>query len=459
MTTDAITRMDAFRSRDLTHAQDAATAAIVQAPRARTATFWVVVAPMLVSVFLAKVAIPVGAGIGLPLVLLPAIAAAGLLMGKLVFHAGRLAALAATTAVLIGFQVFFIGEYSLSSLLMMTVLFSTYAVTARGQQDISGQVWRYFLDFSLAIAWVGIAQFVLQFVLPRDVVFPIEFLLKKIGLLIEGFNYLIPLRYASATLKSNGVFFLEPSFFSQFLALAIVMELVTLSRPRRLMVYAVSYAMTYSGTGLMMLMVCLPFYVVSRRRWGLVVAGTVAVLMLLPFSQELHLNIFLERAAEFGQPGTSGFERFVGGFYMFDQFLLHDPMRALFGFGAGAFKLWVTKTTLPATELAFFKIVFEFGLVGALVFFAFVIYAVATSHAPLLVRTAIGVSFLLNGMYVPSSHGMALTLLLWPACAACRGIAGVTRPRRHEPAAVRRCSSQQWAVAAACRRLRSECLP
>lgn len=402
-------------------------------PRAPAA---VVIAPLVLCVVCAKVALPVKANseIGLPLLLLPALALVGFAVGRLRLAADRLLVLLFMLATLYAIQVLAIGEYSPASLAMMTVLFSTYALGLPQAAQSTSQhaaALEFFLRFALAMAVLGIAQFALQFVVPRDVAFPVEALLRHAGLLIEGFNYQIPLRYQSPILKSNGVFFLEPSFYSQFLAVAIVAELVTRCRARALAVYAIAYATTYSGTGAMILAVCLPLFVVSRRRWDLVAAAVVAVLAVLPFHEALHLDIFIERAGEFGSPGTSGFERFVGGFYMFDAFLSEDPLRALLGYGAGSFRYWVHKSPLPATELAFFKIVFEFGLVGSLAFFGFVIYCVASSPAPMLLRVAIGVSYLLNGMYVPSSHGLALTLLLWPSSGPVRELHLL--PRRAPP--------------------------
>jgi hypothetical protein len=58
------------------------------------------------------------------------------------------------------------------------------------------------------------------------------------------------------------------------------------------------------------------------------------------------------------------------------------------------------------------KMIFEFGLVGAFTYFAFIFSSLFSSPLPRMVSVAIALTFLLNGMYVPFSHGLALGLLV-----------------------------------------------
>jgi hypothetical protein len=50
--------------------------------------------------------------------------------------------------------------------------------------------------------------------------------------------------------------------------------------------------------------------------------------------------------------------------------------------------------------------------VGAAVYFTFIVSCLFSSPLPKLLSLAIALSFLLNGMYVPFSHGLALGLLV-----------------------------------------------
>ena len=78
------------------------------------------------------------------------------------------------------------------------------------------------------IAGLGIAQFAAQFVGLRLFAFtglvPANFLLE------QGYNLEIPVSIGE-TLKSNGLFLIEPSVFSQFMAVGLMIEMLTARRP------------------------------------------------------------------------------------------------------------------------------------------------------------------------------------------------------------------------------------
>ncbi len=127
----------------------------------------------------------------------------------------------------------------------------------------------------------------------------------------------------------------------------------------------------------------------------------------------VHSFAILSRVGEFGATHSSGYSRFVGGFYLFDQFLWHDPWRALFGYGAGSFISYSVRAHFGADEMALSKIVLEFGLVGATAYFGFLFCCLFYSPAPRVLKLAVGITYFLNGIYTPFSHGLALSLLLW----------------------------------------------
>jgi hypothetical protein len=108
---------------------------------------------------------------------------------------------------------------------------------------------------------------------------------------------------------------------------------------------------------------------------------------------------------------------------MFEEFLWRDPWRTLFGVGAGSYLPHVTIAYYPAAEMAYSKIVFEYGVLGAAAAFAFLLWAVFRSRAPLALRVAVIVMFFMSGLYTAASHGIALTLLAWPDSQAPHGSA------------------------------------
>jgi hypothetical protein len=81
--------------------------------------------------------------------------------------------------------------------------------------------------------------------------------------------------------------------------------------------------------------------------------------------------------------------------------------------------------------MALFKIVFEFGLVGAVAYCGFLFACLFYSPAPRLLTLAVGVTYLLSGIYIPFAHGLALSLLLWNSAPSKVGRAEWLRDLAH----------------------------
>jgi len=331
--------------------------------------------------------------------------------GGIRFEPQRLMLYATMLAILGLIQIAQPDSFSPSSMLLLAALHLPYVFTVPHSGDRE-RIVRFFLGIVTIFAWCGIAQYSLQFFVNARFLFPIEHFVPA-SFIVQHFNKQAAVAYGSEVYRANGVFLLEPSFFSQVLAVAIVAELTTLARAFRLAVFGIAVLVSYSGTGMLVLAICLPIYAVTQRRWGLLLFGVIALIVAIPLLEYLHLDRFLSRLGEFGSTQSSGFARFVGGFYLFDQFLWGDPWRTLFGYGAGAFADYASQSHYPVAEMALFKVVFEFGLVGALAYFGFLCCCLCSSSAPRILILAVGITYLLNGIYTTFAHGLALGLLLW----------------------------------------------
>lgn len=375
--------------------------------------------PLITSTFIAKLAIPPFGAVGLS-VAIPVIAAAtalGAASGRLVVDTPRLLAYLLVMALLSGLQLLIDGPFSVSSLLLLLTLHLPYVFQLQRVPDYA-QVVAYFQALCVVIAGLGVVQYVIQFFIGPAFAFPIENFFPA-EFRVDAFNMQGYLAYGSETYRANGVFMLEPSFFSQLLAIAIVVEAVSRRRAWVVALMLLSMLLSYSGTGIALLLVCLLVVSVRQRRWvplgALVAAAAVLVAVAGMVEDVPYVSVFLSRAGEFSAEGSSGFARFVGGFFMFDQFLWSDPWRAVAGYGAGSFQRYSERAHYPASGMALFKMVFEFGVLGAAAYFAFLYGCLWRSGAPAAIRLAVGLSFLLNGNYIPFAHGLALTLLVWPA--------------------------------------------
>lgn len=376
------------------------------------------VMPIVAAVILAKFAVPPFGerGIGLTLPIVFGLTAMGCILGRFNFSPARLALFTIMLALLGMPQFLRTDQFYLQSMLLLAALHAPYVLQLRGDaQQLQRDRDTAFSAFQViaAICAVGaIAQFSLQFVLPREWVFPIENLM-PLEFTVRNYNPEAALSYGSTIYRANGIFLMEPSYLSQLLAISIMMELCTRNRWWHMLLSAVAILVSYSGTGLMILALCVPLFIISKRRWDLMLAIGVLIAIALIFSQQLHLDSLLSRSGEYKSTGSSGFARFVGGFYMFDQFMWGDNLRTLFGFGAGSFKDFVNIAHYPVAEMPLFKMIFEFGVVGASLYFFFLGFCMWSSGVPPLIALAVGLTYLLNGLYVPFSHALALSLLIW----------------------------------------------
>lgn len=388
----------------------------------------IVFTPVICATLLAKFSFPPlsYAGIGLLYPLIFLLVAYGFLTGQLQFESRRLTFLFIVLATLGLMQLMRPDSFSFPSFLMMNALASTFAFTTRSSAVTSADAHRFFCDLSAFIALLGIAQFFIQFLNNPAFTFPIEEFVPQ-GMRTAGYNTVSPLFYGSPLYKSTAFVMLEPSVFSQVCAIGLIAELAGRSRLLRLATYVVALIVAYSGTGLLILAVSLPLFVVKYRRWDLLWRGIVLIGIVVLLSEPLNLNLLTGRLDEFGRVGSSGFARFVGWQDLFSDRLWPSTTAALFGHGAGSFE--ANAVGYAAAQMAHAKILFEFGVLGGLVYLSFIFFCIFSNGAPRILQVAIGVCYFMNGAYSPTLTGLALSLLLWPNTKLATGSTAISEAR------------------------------
>lgn len=316
---------------------------------------------------------------------------------------------------LFAMQIFADSRYSMMSLILLAVLHVPYIFSMVRPPSFL-RIVGLLQAVGLIIAVLGLLQYSLQFVIGADLVFPIENFVPK-DFVVSLFNQQAPTSYGSSTYRANGMVMVEPSMFSQLMALCVLLELVTKQRWWYVALAAVAMLVSSSGTGIIMLAISVVVLMIERGRIVLLVGSCVAGCLLISlafvFDNIPVLSSLVRRVGEFSSEGSSGFARFVGGYYMFEQFLWPEPLRTVVGFGAGMFKYFMGMTIYPVAEMAVFKMVFEFGILGSILYFGFVGYIFFRSSAPVALRVALVISLVLNGIYFPMAHWLALLLLVW----------------------------------------------
>lgn len=371
--------------------------------------------PLIGVTFLAKIGFQLGSEIiiGVPMILSALVL--GIFTGRLKPHPKRFAIYLMVMAIMVGLQVFAAPTFvpSSLSLVLLVPLAASFELHGAGVDSSVHQ--RRILDFALFFCLLGLAQYLGQFVIGQRLAYPIDNFGPRGGFvsITSNYNALIPIRYGATTLKANGVFLLEPSYYSQTLAAGFAMEASGPRRWKRLACFGAGFVVAYSGTGLLMLFPALAVLIIAEKRYDIMGYLMVAGVVMLAFAKPLGLEVFLDRANEFSSTRSSGYMRYVGGIHLFEQYLWPHPQRALFGMGSG---MMFRSTPWPqffVAETGWVKILIEFGLVGFITYFGFLFYCIFSSRQSPAVRACVAVTPMLSGILDPWSHALMLGLLVW----------------------------------------------
>jgi len=269
-----------------------------------------------------------------------------------------------------------VAKFSVPSLGLFAVVYLPLVVSFA----TTPRTWRHCLNM-LSNAMVGFAglmflQHAIQIVTHAGSAYwpNLEHMLPS-SLIIPHYVYIQPIFWKSAFMKPNAVFFLEVSFLSQFLALALAIEMLVFRRLWRIVFFSVAILCTFAGTGLLLLLLTSPL-LVSRMRLS-TAAGLVFLLVLIGLvaSDIGWFDVISRRFTEYRVAGSSSEMRFVEPWLRIAQFL-HSPEPLFTGIGAGQIEKSEGYQWWPVT-----KAMVEYGVVPCLLFYAFVI-AVLFDRAP-----------------------------------------------------------------------------
>ena len=379
---------------------------------------------------LQKFAIPLAGDtpLSVGLILIGLLTGAGLLMGQLRFDAVNLTLYLLVAAALMATQIAGGEDFSKSSLALLLAIHLPYVLRFRDPIADPTAPLRIYQNVMLVVAACGIAQFVLQFEIGWEKAFLLDTATPK-EFLDPGYHQLNPIGAAGHLYKANGFFMLEASLLSQTAAIAILIELLHFRRLYRLIVYAAAMAVAYSGTGLILLGLLVPLMLIRSGRFGLLLVLGALLLLVYAFADDLHLTALLDRATEFSNVRSSGFARFVSIFYLISDYQLSDIPRLLRGLGAGAITRMNDVTYYRIHDPTWGKMVFEYGVLGAAVYFpCFIRMLRPAGHGGGYLLIALLVQYFFLGGYLltPVVHALFLALLVWPWSEGTR--TGTTAP-------------------------------
>lgn len=261
------------------------------------------------------------------------------------------------------------------------------------------------------IAIAGIIQFFAQYL--GVSIFSFDGIVPNFLLVEFGWNLQIGSGFGD-TLKSNGFFLLEPSIFSQFMAIALIIEALAFKRMRYLCLFIAALFLSFSGTGWIILATFVVGVGASLGVRGLMLAVATSVILglaltaMLTFSPEA-AAVLTSRTDEIFIPLTSGHLRFVTPFWLLSDVLEWVPSAIVVGLGPGV------SEHLPINYLynvnTPIKITLEFGLPA---FIAYLLLFVVGRRTPLqraIVLPAI-VMVLITGSYAQFPPVLFLAALI-----------------------------------------------
>jgi hypothetical protein len=309
-------------------------------------------------------------------------------------------------------------EYSIQSLLLLMVVYLPWVLRVRGTQGaaVVERAGRTFLTTMLVLAVAGMGQVAgqlagvwewqdyLQQVLPPSMYIP-------------QYNFDNELAYGLGKYKGTAFVLLEPSFLSQYCALAILIGIMLRVRAWKLLVLIGGLSSAVSGTGLVLLAVGGVLLLLRAPRMirpGYVLAG-VALPAFLFFTP---LGAFLvARQSELSTEGTSGNSRFVAPYQTAWDGLLAEPVRFLVGAGPGS-----VERVIPGSRFGFRgadvlysivpKLAFEYGIIAAGLMILFLVLS-TVDRAPWRVVPAslVVMTFVLSGALLQPQTAVLVWLL------------------------------------------------
>jgi hypothetical protein len=302
------------------------------------------------------------------------------------------------------------GLTSMPSLLLLLVMYLPFVCLFErevlAESDASWLMSR-FLDIALLSAVAGICQFAAQFVVHGSWLFDYTPLIPPWLRATGSFNTVIPI---GSLFKSNGFFYREPSGFSFIMALALLAESVTHRRVVRVLCFGLALLLTYSGTGLLALLIGTLHPFGGKTLLRLLLLGCVGSLAFWLFGDWLNLSFTLGRVNEFNSTQSSGYIRYIAPMRLLADMFFTNGWTPWIGHGAGTISRTVVSYSFHDPTWA--KLIFEYGLLGFTAFVALFLVCLKRPGMPPQLRGALFWGWLIMGGHLLSVEQNFLMLAL-----------------------------------------------
>jgi hypothetical protein len=260
-------------------------------------------------------------------------------------------------------------EVSVTSIALLLAGYSSYVIMLNVTREFYLRCIDFFVGVMIVVAFITVIQIGGQAATGRVLVPSMDGLLPN-SLIIQGYVYWQTIYWGAELIKPPAFFFREVSFVSQFLALAIVAEIAFFRRIWRLVILIIALFATFAGTGLLILAVTSPFLLAKLPRTAKLYAiPLVAVGAMVLVASGWFSNVEY-RLGEYEDTSSSTYGRFIYPVVALSQ-LEEFGNPVLTGMGAGnADRATKGNGVLAAPT----KLLLEYGIVPAILFYIFLIY-------------------------------------------------------------------------------------
>ena len=312
-------------------------------------------------------------------------------------------------------------SFSILSMAMLFILYIPFVTVAPMQMEVHKRILMLYQGVMTFCALCGIIQFLAQFAIGPQGMFPFDYVLQT-SFFQSNFNLMIPIADGSRVFKSTGLWFLEPSIFSQFLGLSLIIELLYVHRPLRIALFGIAYIPSFSGTGAVLLGIGFLSYTIRHGKFLYLLAVALSLVIIVVALHDVSpFSLFLDRMGEFSNVQASGSMRFLAPYRFVDNVIASDPMRILFGFGAGSMSQAGMMLDYKVQDTAWLKMLCEYGIVGTIPFLIFYLYCMFWRTTNMTLSLSCVMQSLLLGGYLNQFYIQFLHLVLigWPRIDMC----------------------------------------
>lgn len=297
----------------------------------------------------------------------------------------------------------------------------------------TGAVLHAFLFYVRLCAVLSVVQIVLQFGGIR--IFSFKDAIPALDpILVESaYNQNAVEFYGSLNRRANGLFPMEPGALSQLLAIGVIVDVFLYRRLSFLPLYAFSYVLTRSGSGLLVLVVSLACYplIAPLKSMRVIAIGLIAALMIgtVWMVAPEPFDPIIKRIDEFSSTKSSGYARYVAQLETWDFLFKTD--RVLIGSGPGGLER--SPAYFGGSGNPTLKLVADYGVIGLVIFLSYLLLSIFRKSNSMLALTMLACYQLGGGNLAMAPFLIMMAMLcIWsqPPGARLRSIRRAAPARR-----------------------------